>query len=161
MRTDTWRRWLARTLPGALLIATFADDLIFGGVIIGARLNFGTVGLVAASLAFVLLSIGMAAATAWALRCEPLRLSDRNRRRIGRLQRRRLGRYLLPHHERPLSTAIAAAAFGSVAPLIVAAADPAHTPASTIRLVVPSGLAYGVAFATGYGLLGALAGTVV
>jgi hypothetical protein len=37
------RVWLARTLPGALLVATIVDDPLFGGSIVAARLASGDV----------------------------------------------------------------------------------------------------------------------
>jgi len=155
---DSPGRWLARGLPGLLLVATLIDDPLFGGLIIAARIAFGTAGLVLASVGFIALSIAMAAATAWALHREPLRLSSRNRDRIAALQKKRLGRFLIPHPERPLTTAGAAVIFGSVAPMIVAALNPHEATAYTYKMALVSGVAYGLAFAAGYGLLGALIG---
>jgi hypothetical protein len=152
------KRWVARSLPGVLLVATLVDDPLFGGVIVAARLAFGTVGLLAASGAFVVLSVAMAAATAWALHTEPLRLSPKTRNRITSLQQRRLGRHLIPHPDRPLTTALGAVIFGSVAPILVAALDRDNTTFLPNKMVLVSGIAYGLAFATGYGLLGAIIG---
>ena len=152
------RRWLARTLPGILLVATVVDDPLFGGVIVAAGLAFGPSGLLTASVAFVVLSVAMAAATAWALGTEPLQLSARNRERVRSLQGKRFGRLLLPHPERPVVVALAAVIFGSVAPIIVAAVGTSEPNGFTTKMVVVSGVAYGLAFATGYGLLGAVVG---
>lgn len=160
-RAAQLRRWLTRVLPGVMLLVTFADDAIFGGLIIGAQLAFGSTGLVTASALFVVLSVAMAAASAWALHREPLQLSDRSRRRIDSLLGRRFGRFLMPHPGRPLLTALGAVVFGSVAPIVVAALDPEQTRGSIRRLVLPSGIAYGLAFAAGYGLFGALVGVAV
>jgi hypothetical protein len=71
------------------------------------------------------------------------------------------GRYLVPHPERPITTAIAAIIFGSVAPIVVAALEPGpRTVSMTKKMTFVSGIAYGVAFALGYGLLGAIVGAV-
>lgn len=153
-------RRVAQAAPGLLLLATLIDDVLFGGSIVGAGLAFGTPGLLAASFGFVVLSTLMAAGTAWALRAEPVRLSHRNRKRLAALRTRRLGRYLVPHPERPVITAIAAVIFGSVAPIIVAGLEPEGGKPVTWHLVLTCGVAYGVVFAAGYGLLGALVGTV-
>jgi hypothetical protein len=152
------KRWVARTLPGVLLVATLIDDPVFGGVIVAARLAFGTVGVLAASGAFVVLSVAMAAATAWALHTEPLQLSTKTRNRITSLQQRRLGRHLIPHPNRPLSTALAAVIFGSVAPTLVAALDQDTATSMSNKMALICGIAYGLAFAAGYGLLGAVIG---
>jgi hypothetical protein len=151
-------QWLARSLPSLLFIATIIDDPLFGGMIIAARIAFGTTGLVLASAGFVALSIAMAAATAWALQREPLRLSPRNRDRIDALQNKRLGKFLIPHPERPVTTALAAVIFGSVAPMIVAALNTGQHISYSYKMALVSGVAYGLAFAAGYGLLGALVG---
>jgi hypothetical protein len=152
-------RHVAVALPGLLLVATIVDDPLFGGLIVAAELAYGTGGLLAASFGFVVVSTAMAASTAWALRTEPVRLSERTRRRITALRARRLGRFLLPHPERPTTTAIAAVIFGSVAPMIVGALETDEQRSTSTSMVLVSGLAYGIAFATGYGLLGALVGT--
>jgi hypothetical protein len=149
---------MARSLPGLLLLATIVDDAIFGGAIVASRVAFGTTGLVVASLGFVAISVAMAGATAWSLRTEPIRLSPKNRRRITALRDRRLGRFLIPHPDRPVTTAIAAIIFGSVAPLIVAALEPGTGRTFTSGMVVLGGVAYGVVFAAGYGLFGAIVG---
>lgn len=153
-------RHVAQAAPGLLLVATFVDDPVFGGMIIAAEVAFGTPGLLTASIGFVMLSIAMAAATAWALHTKPIQLSDRNRDRIAALRARRLGRYLVPHPGRPITTAIAAVIFGSVAPIIVAGLEPDRERSITRAMVLLSGIAYGVAFAAGYGLIGAIVGTV-
>ena len=150
--------WLARTLPGALLVATLVDDPLFGGSIVAARLASGTSGLLTASAGFVLLSTAMAAMTAWSLRTEPIRLSPKNRHRLAALESRRFGRLLIPHPGRPATTAVAAIVFGSVAPIVVGALAPGGGRSFSTGMVLISGVAYGVAFATGYGLLGALVG---
>ncbi len=155
------RRWLLRSLPGLLLVATLVDDPLFGSSIVAARLAFGTTGLLVASIGFVALSIAMAAATAWALHHEPPRLSPKNERRLAALHERRLGRYLVPRPERPITTAIAAVIFGSVAPIIVAAVAPDGRTVASRQMAVVSGIAYGLAFAGGYGLLGAVIGATV
>jgi hypothetical protein len=161
MNAGRARRWLFRSLPGILLVATFVDDPVFGSVIVASRLAFGTTGLLVASVGFVAISIAMAAATAWALHHEPLRLSPKNERRIAGLHERRFGRYLVPHPERPITTAIAAIIFGSVAPIVVAALEPGpRTVSMTKKMTLISGIAYGLAFALGYGLLGAIVGAV-
>lgn len=156
----TLKRGLAQVMPGLLLVATLIDDPVFGGLIIGAELAFGLQGLLAATGGFVLISTSMAAATAWALAEQPIRLSEKNRQRMQALQARRLGRYLVPHPERPITTAIAAAIFGSVAPILVAGLEGDTSKPIAWRLVLTSGLAYGMVFAAGYGLLGALIGSV-
>lgn len=151
---------MAQAAPGLLFIVTVVDDPLFGGLIVAAEVAFGTPGLLVACCGFVVLSTLMAAATAWALRSEPLRLSAKNRERIAALQRRRLGRHLVPHPERPVTTAVAAVVFGSVAPIIVAGLEPSHGQRYSRGLVLTSGLAYGLAFASGYGLLGVVVGAV-
>ncbi len=161
MNRGRTRRWVARSLPGVLLLATLVDDPIFGSFFVATRLAFGAIGLLAASAAFVALSVAMAAATAWALRVEPLQRSTKNRERITALQNRRFGRHLIPHPERPITTAIAAVIFGSVAPIIVAALEPGEHTDATTKVVLVSGLAYGLAFAAGYGLVGLLIGAAV
>lgn len=165
--TDTERvvapgiiRRLAQVAPGLLFILTVVDDPVFGGLIVAAELAFGTPGLLVACCGFVVLSTLMAAATAWALRCEPIRLTAKNRERIAALQNRRMGRHLVPHPERPVTTVVAAVVFGSVAPIIVAGLAPSDDQRYSRSLVLTSGLAYGVAFAFGYGLLGAVIGVV-
>ena len=159
-----WRRstsrWVAGVLPSAMLVATLIDDPLFGGVIIASELAFGTVGLLTASIGFIVVSTVMAAATAWALRVRPIQLSVKNRRRIASLRQRRLGRFLVPHPNRPVTTAIGAIVFGSVAPIIVAALEPEAADAVSQGMVILSGVAYGIAFASAYGLLGALVGSV-
>jgi hypothetical protein len=161
MNAGRARRWVFRSLPGILLVATFVDDPVFGSVIVASRLAFGATGLLVASVGFVAISIAMAAATAWALHHEPLRLSSKNERRVADLHERRLGRYLVPHPERPVTTAIAAIIFGSVAPIVVAALEPvSRSAATTKKMTLVSGIAYGVVFAFGYGLLGAIVGAV-
>ena len=161
MNAGRARRWAFRSLPGILLVVTFVDDPVFGSVIVASRLAFGTTGLLVASVGFIAISIAMAAATAWALHHEPLRLSPKNERRIAGLHERRLGRYLVPHPERPITTAVAAIIFGSVAPIVVAALEPGpRTVSMTKKMTLVSGIAYGVAFALGYGLLGAIVGAV-
>jgi hypothetical protein len=161
MKHGRTRRWVARSVPGVLLVATLVDDPIFGSLIIAARLGFGTIGLLAASAAFVALSVALAAVTAWALHTEPMQLSTKNRERITSLQNRRLGRHLIPHPERPITTATAAVIFGSVAPIIVAALKPSKDATYTNKMVLVSGIAYGLAFASGYGLAGLLVGAAV
>ena len=161
MSADRARRWLLRSLPGLLLVATLVDDPLFGSAIVAARLAFGTAGLLVASAGFVALSTAMAATTAWALRREPAQLSAASRRRLDGLRGRRLGRYLVPHPRRPVTTAIAAVIFGSVAPIIVAALEPGPRSGARTQMVLISGVAYGIAFAAGYGLLGAVAGATV
>ena len=151
---------MAQVTPGMLFIVTVVDDPVFGGLIVAAEVAFGTPGLLLACCGFVVLSTSMAAATAWALRREPIRLSAKNRERIAALQHRRLGRHLVPHPERPVTTAVAAVVFGSVAPIIVAGLEPSDSHRYSRGLVLTSGLAYGVAFASGYGLLGAVVGAV-
>lgn len=153
-------RRIAQVTPGILFIVTVVDDPVFGGLIVAAELAFGTPGLLVACGGFVVLSTLMAAATGWALRSEPIRLSAKNRDRIAALQNRRLGRHLVPHPERPVTTAVAAAVFGSVAPIIVAGLEPRDDQRYSRGLVLTSGLAYGLAFACGYGLLGAVIGAV-
>jgi len=155
------RKWLARSLPGLLLIATLFDDPLFGGALVSAHLTFGAIGLIVASLGFVGISIAMAAATVWVLRREPLRLSMRNRSRIAALQRKRLGRFLIPRPERPLTTAVGAVIFGSVVPIIVAALDPRSMIGHTYKMALISGTAYGLAFASSYGLFATIIGAAV
>jgi hypothetical protein len=159
--TTRSKRWLARALPGLLLVATFFDDPLFGGAMVSARLAFGTIGLIVVSIGFVGFSIAMAAATIWVLRVEPLRLSLRNSNRIAALQRKRLGRFLIPRPERPLTTAVGAAVFGSVMPVIVAALDPRSMFGHSYKMALIAGTAYGLAFAASYGLLATIIGTAV
>jgi hypothetical protein len=144
-----------------LLIATLFDDLLFGGALVSARLAFGAIGLIVASAGFVGISIAMAAATVWVLRREPLRLSVRNCNRIAALQRKRLGRFLIPRPERPLTTAVGAVIFGSVAPIVIAALDPRSIAGHTYKMALISGTAYGLAFASSYGLLALIVGASV
>jgi hypothetical protein len=160
VRAPGLTRRVAQVVPGLLFIVTMVDDPVFGGLIVAAEVAFGTPGLLMACCGFVVLSTLMAAVTAWALRCEPIRLSTKNRERIAALQHRRLGRHLVPHPERPLTTALAAVVFGSVAPIIAAGIEPSDARRFPRGLVLTSGLAYGLAFASGYGLLGAVVGVV-
>jgi hypothetical protein len=153
-------RRLAQFAPGLLFVVTMVDDPVFGSLIVAAELTFGTPGLLVACCGFVVLSTLMAAATAWALQTEPIQLSAKNRDRIVALQNRRMGRYLVPHPERPVTTMVAAVVFGSVAPIIVAALEPSATQRAYRALVLTSGIAYGMAFASGYGLFGAVIGSV-
>jgi hypothetical protein len=136
------------------LLVTLVDDPLFGALIVAAEVAFGVFGLIAASLGFTLLSVAMAAGAAWAVRTAPVRLSPKIRQRLHALRRKRLGRLLIPHHDRPVTTALAAAVFGSVAPIIVAALEPDGEVGITRSTVIVSGVAYGVAFASAYGLVG-------
>lgn len=154
------RSWLARTLPGLLLAVSVFDDVVFGGLLVAAGVAAGAWGAVLGAAAFAAMSTAMAAATAWAVRVEPILLSPRNMQRLEQLRARRLGRLLVPQAGRPFVTAVVAAVFGSVVPIVVAAVGApgrAHVPRG---LVMVSGVAYGVAFASGYGLLGVLAGAM-
>lgn len=153
-------RRLAQIVPGLLFVVTMVDDPVFGALIVAAELALGSVGLLVACGGFVVLSMLMAAATAWALQTEPIQLSTKNRERIGALQNRRMGRHLVPHTTRPVTTVVAAVVFGSVAPIIVAGLEPTSMQRYPTALVLTSGLAYGVAFASTYGLLGAVIGAI-
>lgn len=161
MSTERRRRsWLALALPGVLLAVSVFDDAVFGAALVAAGVAAGTWGVLGAAAGFVGLSVAMAAGAAWAVRVEPIRLSPRNEERLQRLRSRRLGRSLLPRSGSTFVTAVVAAVFGSVVPVLVAAAGApgrVHVPHG---LVVLSGVAYGVAFASGYGLLGVVAGAM-
>ena len=148
------RHRLAVAVPGVLLLVTLVDDPLFGALIVAAEVAFGVFGLIAASVGFTLLSVAMAVATAWAVRTEPVRLSPRIRTRLSSLRGKSLGRFLIPRHDRPVTTAVAAAVFGSVAPIIVAALESDGDVVITRATVITSGAAYGVAFASAYGLVG-------
>jgi hypothetical protein len=56
-------QWFFRSLPSALLLITFVDDMIFGSLLVGARLAFGIHGLLVAAMGFITFSILIAAAT--------------------------------------------------------------------------------------------------
>lgn len=152
--------WVAGVLPTVLFVATLVDDPLFGGLIVAAEVAFGTAGLFAAAFGFVVLSTAMAAGAAWALRVRPIQMSVKNRERVASMRRRRFGRFLVPHPDRPLTTVIGAMIFGSVAPIIVAALKPDDAGAISVRMVLLSGVAYGIAFASAYGLLGVVVASV-
>jgi len=155
------KRGSFQLIPGALLLLTFVDDAVFGSLMVGARLAFGTQGLVVAALGFVVFSIMMAAATSWALTKEPLVLSPRSRARISSITTKRFGRYLVPHPDRVTTTAIGAAVFGSVAPIIVASLEEGRPVGKVGKMTAISGVSYGITFASAYGIIGAIAGTAV
>lgn len=154
------RSWLAVALPGVLLAVSVFDDAVFGGLLVAAGVAAGAWGAVLGAAAFVVLSTAMAAGTAWAVRAEPIRLSPRNLERLERLRSRRLGRSLVPRSGRPFATALVAAVFGSVVPVVVAAVGAPGRARVSHGLVLISGVAYGLAFASGYGLLGVLVGAM-
>jgi hypothetical protein len=155
------KRGCFQVIPGALLLLTFVDDAVFGSLMVGARLAFGTQGLVIAAIVFVVFSIMMAGATSWALTKEPLVLSLRSRARISSITSKRFGRYLVPHPDRITTTAVGAAVFGSVAPIIVASLEEGRPVGNVGKLTAISGISYGLFFASGYGIIGAIAGTAV
>ena len=155
------RRWFLRGTPGALLLLTFVDDFVFGILMVGARLAFGVPGLLFAAVTFIAFSMTIASVTSWSLIREPLVLSPRSRARVVSLTSKRFGRYLVPHPDRMITTAVGAAVFGSVAPIIVASLEAGRPVGNMAKMTVISGISYGVAFASGYGAIGALAGTAV
>ena len=106
-------------------------------------------------------SILIAAATSWALTREPLVLSPRSRARISSITSKKFGRYLVPHPDRVTTTAVGAAVFGSVAPIIVASLEEGRPTGKVGKLTGISGISYGLAFASGYGIIGAIAGAAV
>ncbi len=155
------RRWFLRSAPGALLLLTFVDDVVFGSLMVGAHLAFGVPGLLFAAMTFIAFSMAIASATSWSLIREPLVLSPRSRERVTSLTTKRFGRYLVPHPDRMITTAVGAAVFGSVAPIIVASLEAGRPVGNMAKMSVISGISYGVAFASGYGVIGVIAGTAV
>jgi hypothetical protein len=155
------RRWILRGTPGALLLLTFVDDFVFGSLMVGARLAFGVSGLLFAAITFIAFSMMIASAVSWSLMREPLVLSPRSRARVASLTTKRFGRYLVPHPDRMITTAVGAAVFGSVAPIIVASLEKGHPVGNVGKMTAISGVSYGLAFASGYGIIGALAGAAV
>jgi hypothetical protein len=154
-------QWFFRSLPSALLLITFVDDMIFGSLLVGARLAFGIHGLLVAAMGFITFSILIAAATSWALTRVPLVLSLRSRARISSITSKKFGRYLVPHPDRVTTTAVGAAVFGSVAPIIVASLEEGRPTGKVGKVTAISGISYGLAFASGYGIIGAIAGAAV
>jgi hypothetical protein len=154
-------QWFLRSLPSALLLITFVDDMIFGSLFVAARLAFGIHGLLFAAIGFIAFSILIAVATSWALTREPLVLSPRSRARVSSITSKKFGRYLVPHPDRVTTTAVGAAVFGSVAPIIVASLEEGRPTGKVGKLTGISGISYGLAFASGYGIIGAIAGAVV
>jgi hypothetical protein len=151
-----WKRNVASLLPGLLLVATLVDDPVFGSAIAGLQLAMGPIGVIVATVSFTAFSVIASMSTLWAIRTAPMRVSDRLNQRLERVRQTRVGSRIAAiddHHL--MTTMLVAAVLGSVAPVILASigTEPRRV---GVRTALVAGVAYGLVFSSGYGLVGTL-----